>query len=471
MSHDQTIGVALDDAVLRRLPHRRPRRRRSPVVRAIGARSSPATPSSRCSATTTTATTTLDQRREARRRRRDRRAAAADLHRPGLPRRRHPRRARRTVPRAGRTPLAAAARHRRRRHAGQVDRRRTARIDLRRRGLRRRRAQHAQVLRRHEPRPRHRPTTCRQSALAARLARMEAAGCTHALLEISSQALCQGKLAGVELDTVCGTTIDSARLDLHHTTQELPRRPTPRARLPLAGRRGRPQRRRPGELPLAQRRSTPRRSPTAWATRRRSPPTIVERNACETVFILTAGCESAAVRTTIVGDASRLELPGRRGDGAGPRRRPADDRRGHRSASRSCRPAWSGSTAVRTFRCSSTPPQRPRRCGRRCGPPGNSRRGRVICVLGDSLPADASRSGRRPQRRQQAGRRGDRHRRAHRRSTTSLAAATTEDRQRCKSPPTAAKRSPGPSPWPAQGDVVVIAGSRGRPNSASASSK
>ena len=30
---------------------------------------------------------------------------------------------------------------------------------------------------------------------------------------------------------------------------------------------------------------------------------IVERNACETVFVLVAGCESAAIRTTIVGDA------------------------------------------------------------------------------------------------------------------------------------------------------------------------
>jgi UDP-N-acetylmuramoyl-L-alanyl-D-glutamate--2,6-diaminopimelate ligase len=30
---------------------------------------------------------------------------------------------------------------------------------------------------------------------------------------------------------------------------------------------------------------------------------IVERNACETVFVLVAGCESAAVRTTIIGEA------------------------------------------------------------------------------------------------------------------------------------------------------------------------
>ncbi|HMO86948.1 MAG TPA: Mur ligase family protein, partial [Lacipirellulaceae bacterium] len=30
---------------------------------------------------------------------------------------------------------------------------------------------------------------------------------------------------------------------------------------------------------------------------------IIQRSTCETVFVLVAGCESAAVRTTIVGDA------------------------------------------------------------------------------------------------------------------------------------------------------------------------
>jgi UDP-N-acetylmuramoyl-L-alanyl-D-glutamate--2,6-diaminopimelate ligase len=140
------------------------------------------------------------------------------------------------------------------------------------------------------------------AALAARLASMEAAGCSHALLEISSQALAQGKLAGVELDTVCGTSIDSARLDLHHTTKN---------------------------YRDAQRRVFEYLSPAGVAILNSDDPVscrwlsevdgpslayglndqaqitaeIVERNACETVFILTAGNDSAAVRTTIVGDA------------------------------------------------------------------------------------------------------------------------------------------------------------------------
>jgi UDP-N-acetylmuramoyl-L-alanyl-D-glutamate--2,6-diaminopimelate ligase len=139
-------------------------------------------------------------------------------------------------------------------------------------------------------------------SLAARLARMEAAGCSHALVEISSQTLAQAKLAGVELDTVCGTTIDSARLDLHHTTQNYRN---------------------------VQRRVLDYLSPTGltvlnaddpvschWLSEVEGPALtyglgdqaqisaeIIERNACETIFILSAGCDSAAVRTTIVGDA------------------------------------------------------------------------------------------------------------------------------------------------------------------------
>lgn len=139
------------------------------------------------------------------------------------------------------------------------------------------------------------------AALAARLARMEAAGCTHALIEISSQALCQGKLAGIELDTVCGTTVDSARLDLHHTTKN---------------------------YRDAQRRVLEYLSPAGLAVLNADDPVscrwlseidapsltyglgdqaqitaeVVERSPGETVFILTAGCESAAVRTAVIGD-------------------------------------------------------------------------------------------------------------------------------------------------------------------------
>lgn len=55
--------------------------------------------------------------------------------------------------------------------------------------------------------------------LASRLARMEAAGCTHALVEVSSQTLSQERLAGMELDAVCVTNVTQARLDRFNTVQ------------------------------------------------------------------------------------------------------------------------------------------------------------------------------------------------------------------------------------------------------------
>ena len=142
--------------------------------------------------------------------------------------------------------------------------------------------------------------TITPAALAGRLARMEAADCTHVLLEISSQSLAQMKLAGMELDTLVTTTVDSARLDLHHTVKN---------------------------YRDAQRRSLDLLSPTGmtivnaddavscgWLNQVAGPALtyglcdqaqvsgyIVEENACETVFILGAGVDSAAMRTSIVG--------------------------------------------------------------------------------------------------------------------------------------------------------------------------
>jgi UDP-N-acetylmuramoyl-L-alanyl-D-glutamate--2,6-diaminopimelate ligase len=138
------------------------------------------------------------------------------------------------------------------------------------------------------------------AALAAKLANMEAAECSHALLEISSRELAQYKLAGIELDTVVATTIDSAHLDLHHTTHNYRQ---------------------------AQRRVLEYLSPAGvavinaddaegcrWLSELDNPSLtygqgdqaqitgqIVEQNACETVFVMAAGNDSAAIRTTIIG--------------------------------------------------------------------------------------------------------------------------------------------------------------------------
>jgi len=56
-------------------------------------------------------------------------------------------------------------------------------------------------------------------AWATRLARMDAAGCSHALIEVSSRSLCQGRLAGIELDAVCVTNVGEAHLNVHNTKE------------------------------------------------------------------------------------------------------------------------------------------------------------------------------------------------------------------------------------------------------------
>lgn len=56
-------------------------------------------------------------------------------------------------------------------------------------------------------------------AIASRLTSMDAAGCSHVLMEVSSRSLCQGRLAGIELDVVCVTNVTEAHLDLHNTIQ------------------------------------------------------------------------------------------------------------------------------------------------------------------------------------------------------------------------------------------------------------
>ncbi|MBL9163517.1 MAG: hypothetical protein JNL18_12345 [Planctomycetaceae bacterium] len=136
--------------------------------------------------------------------------------------------------------------------------------------------------------------------LAARLARMEAAGCTHALLEVTSQSLAELKLAGMELDTVVATTIDSARLDLHQSVKNY--RDAQRRILDYLSATG---------VAIV---NADDAVSCRWLGEIAGPAltyglgdeaqingVVVEENACETVFILSAGTDSAAVRTSIVG--------------------------------------------------------------------------------------------------------------------------------------------------------------------------
>lgn len=63
-------------------------------------------------------------------------------------------------------------------------------------------------------------TTPPQNVLANWMARMAASGCTHAVMEASSHALAQQRLAGVELDVACVTNIQRDHLDYHGTWPE-----------------------------------------------------------------------------------------------------------------------------------------------------------------------------------------------------------------------------------------------------------
>jgi UDP-N-acetylmuramoyl-L-alanyl-D-glutamate--2,6-diaminopimelate ligase len=140
------------------------------------------------------------------------------------------------------------------------------------------------------------------AALARRLAHMDAAGCTHAVVEISSESLAQHKCAGLELDTLVATRVDVDRLDLHHTAQNY--RDAQRRAADLLS---------PGGLavvnaadPVACRwLSTLDAASLTYGLDDAAQITadVIERNVTETVFVLSAGCESAAVRSTIAGDA------------------------------------------------------------------------------------------------------------------------------------------------------------------------
>jgi len=144
-------------------------------------------------------------------------------------------------------------------------------------------------------------TTLSQPAWAARLARMEAAGCTQALVEVSSEALCQQRLAGIELDAVCVTNVTSAHLDLHNSTQNY--RDAKRRILDYLS---------PSGVTIL---NADDQVSLGWLSHVQGPvltyglgaqaeisAQIVERHSNEQLFVLTAGNESVAVRTTLVGD-------------------------------------------------------------------------------------------------------------------------------------------------------------------------
>ena len=63
-------------------------------------------------------------------------------------------------------------------------------------------------------------TTPPADLLAAWLARMVANGCSHAVMEVSSHALAQSRVAGVRFDAACVTNVSRDHLDYHPTIQD-----------------------------------------------------------------------------------------------------------------------------------------------------------------------------------------------------------------------------------------------------------
>ena len=63
-------------------------------------------------------------------------------------------------------------------------------------------------------------TTPPAPVLATWLARMSANGCTHAVMEVSSHALSQSRVAGVEFDVACFTNVRRDHLDYHGTLRK-----------------------------------------------------------------------------------------------------------------------------------------------------------------------------------------------------------------------------------------------------------
>src|SRR3990170_2229696 len=62
------------------------------------------------------------------------------------------------------------------------------------------------------------PATCTTPpapSLAHWMAHMAAGGCSHLVMEVSSRALSQARVAGIEFDTVCVTNVRSDHLDYH----------------------------------------------------------------------------------------------------------------------------------------------------------------------------------------------------------------------------------------------------------------
>ncbi len=148
-------------------------------------------------------------------------------------------------------------------------------------------------------------TTPSAPELATWLARIEANGCSHAVMEVSSHALALDRVAGVEFDVACVTNVRRDHLDFHGSLAEYQRA---KARLF--------EHLRPGGLvvlnaddPVAARFGDSLDRPVLTVGLKNEADltaTVVERHRSEQTILISAGSQTAAVRTTMIGDHHAL---------------------------------------------------------------------------------------------------------------------------------------------------------------------
>ena len=146
-----------------------------------------------------------------------------------------------------------------------------------------------------------RETTPPANELAFWLFRMVANGCTHVLIEVSSLAIAQSRLAGLKLDAVCLTNIRRDHLDYHQTVEKYRR--TKLGIFRYARKKGivvcnGDDRVTGAILPLID-------HPVLTTGIRRQAEVggvVIERLRGEQTFLVTAGTEAVALRSRIIGD-------------------------------------------------------------------------------------------------------------------------------------------------------------------------
>ncbi|HEX3998006.1 MAG TPA: UDP-N-acetylmuramoyl-L-alanyl-D-glutamate--2,6-diaminopimelate ligase [Pirellulales bacterium] len=144
-------------------------------------------------------------------------------------------------------------------------------------------------------------TTPSAAVLAQWLSRMESVGCSHAVMEISSEALSQGRIEGIELHAACITNVRRNHLDIHNTLANY-RSAKAKIFSYLAT---------DGfavlnaDDPVAASFASAVTAPLLTAGMRAMAEVtaeVVDRSMSEQTFLLTAGCDTVAVRTRMIGD-------------------------------------------------------------------------------------------------------------------------------------------------------------------------